>query len=166
MSTTNKIGYQNAGSSTAITMTLTSLASGGARQSTAVDNTVNLFLDALVTFKITVGTVTGTPQVQFYIAGSIDGTNWPGEGSANNDGVTGTDGTITLEVPTNLIPLGPALNTPTSAKTYFTEPMSVAAAFNGVLPNKWSLVAVNNTGAALSASNCSAQYQGISSTNG
>lgn len=162
MSTNNKIAY---GGNTSITITLNSLANTSQRQSAAIDNSTNLYFDALVTITVVAGTVASSKVVNIYVAGSIDGTTWPGEGSGNNDGVTGLDAAITLESPTNLRLLG-VLNTPTSSETYVSEPLSVASAFYGVLPTKWSIIIDNESGAAFNASGCSAHYNGVYSTNG
>lgn len=162
MSTSNKIAF---GSNTSITITLNSLGSTSSRQSAAVDNTTNLYLDALVTVTLVAGTV-GSPNIAYiYVAGSIDGTTWPGEGSGNNDGVTGSDAAITLESPTNLRLLG-VVNMPTSSKTYVSSPMSVAQAFGGTMPEKWSIIVNNQSGAALGGSSNAASYTGCYSTNG
>ena len=163
MSTTNKLSF---GTSTAIGCTIDSLANLAARQSAAVDNSTNLYLDALVT--LTVVQSGGTPgsdkAINVYAAGSEDGTKWPGEGSGNNDGVNGADGAITLESPTNLRLIG-SISAPTASKTYTSQPLSVAQAFAGVLPRKWSIVVENRTGMAFSTG-CGLQYSGVASTNG
>lgn len=134
------------GASTAITITLASLASGSARQSAVVDNASNLFLDVMVNLsvKLASGSPGGERTVYVYVYGSEDGTNY-------TDNATGSDAAITMRSPTNLRPLG-IINTPDSgALTYKSGPMSVAAAFGGVIPRKWGIVVVNNTGLALSA---------------
>lgn len=163
MSTTNKIAF---GASTAITITPSTLGSTSAWQSASVDNSTNLYLDALVTLTATLsnGTPGSDKQINVYAAGSEDGTKWPGEGSGNNDGVTGADATITLESPTNLKLIG-SISAPTANKTYTSQPLSVAAAFNGILPRKWSIVVENRTGMAFVAG-ATLQYSGVSSTNG
>lgn len=157
----NKIAF---GGNTAITITLNSLASLSSRQSAAVDNTANLYLDALVNVILAAGVVASPTTTYVYVAGSIDGTTWPGEGSGNNDGVTGLDAAITLENPTNLRLLG-VINMPTASKTYESSPMSVAQAFGGVMPLKWSIIVNNQSGAAYGASGCSATYTGVYTTN-
>lgn len=134
------------GASTAITITLASLASASARQSAVVDNASNLFLDVMVNLsvKLASGSPGGERTVYVYVYGSEDGTNY-------TDNATGSDAAITMRSPTNLRPLG-IINTPDSgALTYKSGPMSVAAAFGGVIPRKWGIVVVNNTGLALSA---------------
>lgn len=153
----NKIAY---GTSTAIAITAGSLGNATARQSASVDNSSNLYLDALVTITVGIGTVAAPKTVNVYVAGSEDGTAWPGEGSGSNDGVTGADAAITLEAPTNLRLLT-SISTPTSTKTYI-QVGSVAQAFGGVIPRKWSIIVDNESGAALTS--CALQYSGVFST--
>jgi hypothetical protein len=53
------------------------------------------------------------------------------------------------------------LNVVADAATYKSEPMSVAAAFGGILPDHWGIALENKTGGTLDASTGSAFYQGI-----
>ena len=138
----------------ALTITLTSLASAGQRGSAAVDNTANLFLDALVQLKIKTGTVVAPSVINVYAYGTADG------GTDYGDGVTGTDAAQTLTSPPNLTLIG-VINCPANATTYVSNPMSVARAFGGVLPDHWGIVVENKTGAAFDASVASAWYQGV-----
>lgn len=145
----------------AITITLNSLASSqtAMRASTSVDNSVNLYVDALVA--VVLATATGTPAndqaVYVYAYGQIDGTNYTA-------GVTGSDAAFTATNPPNLPLIGvvafPAQNT--TATTY--GPFSVAQAFGGVLPTKWGIVVENFTGLALASASMSANYTGINAT--
>jgi hypothetical protein len=139
-----------------ITCTINSLASAGARASTFVDNSTNLFEDALVEVTIVTGS-TGTSAsgyVNVYALGSVDG------GTTYGEGATGTDAGITLTVPPNARLVG-TINTVANTTTYKSAPMSIAQAFGGFLPQKWVLVVSNQSGHALAASGNSAQYQGV-----
>lgn len=146
------------GTASSFTLTLASLASSATagRESTAVDNTTDLFLDALVYVKVTLqaGTPANDKAVYVYAYGSHDGTNYP-------DAVTGTDAAITLNDPTQLRLIG-VISAPTSAGV-FDGLFSVAAAFGGVLPPKWGIVVRNYTGIALSATagDHAAGYRGV-----
>ncbi len=140
--------------SSAFTITATTLATGAARESNAIDNSTNQYLDALVFVQATLAT--GTPatgaQVNVYAYGSEDGTNY-------GDNVTGSDAAVTLRSPTNLRLIG-VTSTPTAgALNYKGHPMSVAQAFGGVLPRKWGIVIENQSGFAFTA--CSASWTGI-----
>jgi hypothetical protein len=134
------------------------LANNGARASTAVDNTTNLFLDVLVQFKIKTGAsgTTATGTVNVYAYGTANG------GTNYSDGATGTDAAITLTSPPNAgTPIG-IINCVANATTYISQPMSVAAAFGGVLPDHWGIIIENKTGGALDTTegNHGKWYQG------
>ena len=136
------------GTSTAFTLTLASLASSSTagRESTAVDNTSNLFVDALVRLqcKLQTGSPANDKAIYVYAYGSEDGTNY-------TDPATGSDAAITLRAPTNLRLIG-VISTPDSGGlTYKGGPFSVAQAFGGVLPRKWGIVVQNYSGVTLSA---------------
>lgn len=148
----------------AITCTLASLASSATagRESAAVDNTSNLWLDTLVyvAVKLTSGTPGNDKAVYVYVAGTVDKTTpkWPDE-------ITGLDAAITFDNPTNLRLLG-VINAPTASATFRGGPWSVASVFGGVLPEKWSIAIRNYTNIALDATegNHTKIYQGIYST--
>ena len=151
-----KIKY---GTSTAFTLTLASLASSATvgRESTAIDNTSNLYVDALVYVKVALqaGAPANDQTVYVFVYGSEDGTNY-------TDNATGTDAAITMRVPSNLRPLG-VISTPTNGATYPGGPFSVAQAFGGVMPRKWGIVVRNYSGQTLSATegNHAYTYTGI-----
>lgn len=136
----------------------TGLASGSARASTAVDNTTNLYDDALVsvTYKTASGTISGQKAVNVYAFATSDG------GTRYTEGASGTDGPITLVSPTNLFYLG-TIACPAASTTYSGGPWSVAGAFNGPLPAGWGIVVENQTGVAADGteSNHAKTYQGV-----
>jgi hypothetical protein len=138
---TLKSSYGSSGQT--ITCTLASLANNGQRSALAVDNTSDLAVDVLVQMKIKSGVsgVSATGFVNIYAYGTTDGgTTYP-EGA-------GTDTGVTLTSPPNVRLIG-VLNVVANATTYSSEPMSVAAAFGGILPQKWGIIIENKTGAAL-----------------
>jgi hypothetical protein len=147
---------------TAITCTLASLASAAARESNWVDNTSNLFLDALVQVKVkTSASALGSDKaVYIYAAAIIDPTT-----PVYPDACTGADGGITLNSPTQLPLLG-VIWTPSTSTSYVLAPKSLAYLFGGTLPQKWGLVIVNSTGQALDATagNFLVAYQGVYAT--
>lgn len=146
-----------------ITITLASLAASATvcRASTAVDNTTNLYLDALVMGKVEPGVVASNKQVLIYAYGTADGGTTYGGGNGANT-ITGTDVSFTRADPTDLKLIG-VVPTPTASVVMFWGPYSVAQAFGGVLPDHWGLVVCNDTGVAFSgtAGNNKAFYQGI-----
>ncbi len=157
MATTIKPVYGTQG--VAITLTLTSLATVSAREATAVDNTSDLFFDAyvMVKTKTATGTIGADPYLYLYVVGSNDGgTTWP-------DPVTGSDAAITAGLNAKARLLG-AVNLAAASTAYKGGPFSVLAAFGGVaIPQKWSLIALNNTGVSLSATggDHAVTYQGV-----
>ncbi len=148
----------------AITCTLASLASSATagREGTAVDNTSNLYLDALVavSVKLQSGTPGNDKSVYVYVAGTVDAATptWP-------DAITGSDAAITFNSPVNLRLLG-VIAAPTASATFKGGPWSVAAAFGGVMPEKWSIAVRNYTNIALDATegNHKKIYQGVYAT--
>src|SRR5258708_68142 len=95
------------GTSTAITCTLASLASssGAGRGSTAIDNSVNLYDDALVTVSVKTSSsvLANDKAVYIYVYGSEDGIVYSGSSAE----AEGTNIAVTLDSPTNL--RGPAV---------------------------------------------------------
>ena len=156
-----KVKYSGAG--TAITCTLNSLAASATvgRQSTAVDNTSNLYDDAIVTAIIsTSASALAAPNAVYcYIAGE-----WDAVPSYDQDtAVMGaSDAAYTIDAPTNLR-LAAIINCSTSSKVY-NKSFSVAQACGGVMPAKWIVVIVNNTGQALLGSGNSLSYCGLTFT--
>lgn len=143
----------------AITITLASLASGSAREATAVDNSSNLYLDAYVMLKTktSTGTIGSDPYIYLYAIGSDDaGTTWP-------DPATGADAGITAGINAKAHLLG-AVNLAAVSTAYKGGPFSVLAAFGGVaIPKQWSIIALNNCGVSLSgtAGDHALTYQGV-----
>lgn len=143
---------------TSITITVASLATAGARECTAIDNTTNLFLDAEVylALKLQAGTPASDKTINVYAYGSMDGTNY-------TDNATGSDAGVTLRSPTNLRLLASIATPDAGALTYKYVIGSVAAAFGGVLPPKWGIVVENRTNITFDATggNHTTQYRGI-----
>ena len=141
-----------------ITCTINSLGSGSARQSTYIDNTSNLDDDDLVVLvvKTAASGTSSTGHVDLYFYGSADLSTYP-------DAITGTDGTYTMVSPSNLF-LVRSVNAVSNGTTYESEPISVSAAFGGVVPPQWGIVVVNNSGAALASTGNSAFFAGVQYT--
>lgn len=145
-------------SSTGFTITLASLANGSARQSTAIDNSSNKYLDASLQLriKLATGTPSGAASIIIWFYGSEDGTNY-------GDNATGSDAAITLTTPTNL--RGPfTLACPSAGGLTWNAVIgSVASYFGGVLPRKWGVVVQNSSGLALDSTegNHTKTYTGI-----
>jgi hypothetical protein len=148
------------GTSSNFTLTLASLASSATagRESTVVDNTSDLFIDAMVQVKVALQS--GTPSVDkavyVYAYGSEDGSTY-------TDNATGSNAAITLRAPTAMRLIGVIPCPDSGALTYEGQPMSVASAFGGILPRKWGIVVRNYTGVTLSATegDHSYKYSGV-----
>lgn len=143
-----------------ITITITSLGSTSLRQSTAVDNTSNLFMDVKLAVKVKTNAAgtSATGVVNVFAYATADG------GTTYSGGATGTDAAYTNNKDA-LIYLG-SLPTIANATTYVSM-FSLSRAFGyGGIPAKWGIVIDNQSGAALdsTAGNHSAVYQGINAT--
>lgn len=153
-----KTAYGSNGQAFTITLaSLTSSATAG-RESTAIDNTGDKFLDVLVFLKIKTGSgaAANDQAVIVYVYGTVDnGSTWP-------DAVTGSDAAITFNSPTQLSELG-RVYAPTATTTFKGGPWSVARLFGGVMPAKWGIAVRNYQGQTLSATggDHAALYQGI-----
>jgi len=136
-----------------ITITLASLASDtnllAGRESTALDNSSNLYLDYLISGKITTGTSPTTARsIQVWAVGSWDGTTWP-------DVFDGTDSTETITSANHKNSIcrfiAEMATDATSDRTYHFGPVSLASAFGGVLPVKVVFFVTHNTAVNLNS---------------
>lgn len=140
-----KIYYDTASD---VTITLASLASDTnlltGRESSAVDNTINKYLDYLISGKITTGTSPTTARsIQVWAVGSWDGTSWP-------DVFDGTDSaeTITSANHKNAVCrfIADLATDSTSDRAYHFGPVSIASVFGGICPPKFVIFVTQNTG--------------------
>lgn len=146
-----KIAY---GSSSAMTITLTSLATSSTRvtgrQSTAIDNTSNKYLDYLVSGKVTTGTSpTDAKQIDVWVFASYNDTPlYP-------DSMGGTDAAYTAtstSILAGALALAASISTNnTSDRTYWVNPFSVAALFGGQMPKYFGIFIAHDTGVNLNA---------------
>lgn len=137
------------------TCTLASLATSATfvagREAVFVDNTSALYDDARLSGKITVGTSpTANTQIQIYVFGSMDDTpTWP-------DAMAGADANKSITsvgVGLSFLKLAAVINvdSTTSNRTYNFDCPSVAQCFGGVLPKRFGIWVVHNTGVNLHA---------------
>lgn len=146
---------------TAVAMTVTnlnSLASSATAgwQSAVVNNTTDEYLDALVQVVLSFANTApaNSRGAYVYAAGGI-------ESGVLSNPASGTQGSITLlDITTNAQNLRMIGFIPYTTQNEVAEssPMSVAAAFGGILPPFWSIVVVNHSGAALTATGNSAKW--------
>lgn len=137
-----------------ISITLASLASDttrlAGRESDAVDNSSNLYVDALVSGKITTAsTPTANRRIEIWVYAQHDDT------PTYMDVLDGTDSNETFAVEAqrnSALRLAATILQPdTTARTSWFAPFSVAALFGGVMPKRWGLWVVQDTGQNLSA---------------
>lgn len=147
----NKFGT----SGQSLTITMAGVVANAGRESTAVDNSSNKWVDAQLVVKIRTGPsgTSSTGMVAIFAYGSVDG------GSTYSGNATGTDGNLT---PMNMVQIG-SIAVAANATDYKSAVLSVAAAFGGSLPERWGIAILNLTGATLDAtgSNFSAKWQGV-----
>lgn len=140
-------------SSASITIGLNSLATSSTllagRESTQVDNTTNLYMDALVQGVVTVGTTpTSGKTIAIYV--------WGSDTSLATTALDVLDGTDSAETITNegvrnsvlRLGAGITLTAATSDVAYPIAPFSVRALF-GNMPKYWGLFVTHDTVAAL-----------------
>lgn len=136
------------------------------RESTVIDNTTNLYDDALLSGQVTVGTTpTANTLILVYVFAILDDTpTYP-------DVMDGTDSDETLTsvgVGQGFLKLAAAMNcdSTTSNRAYAFGPVSVASLFGGIMPNKWSIFVTHNTGVALNSTsgNHFFKYTGVTYT--
>jgi hypothetical protein len=137
------------------------------RESTQIDNTTNLYVDALVQGLVTVGTTpTANTVINVYV--------WGSDTSLATTAIDVLDGTDSAETLTNVGILASALRLAASAYVtattsdlaYPISTFSVAALFGGVMPRFWGLFVAHNTAVNLNATggNHVFQYTGIKYT--
>ena len=155
----------NYASSQSITLpsALNSLATGSAVQTDVITTgTSNNTTDSLVHVEIGVGAITpsASTTVSIYAFGSEDGTSYPG-GASSTEVLGGGNGAVTLSANGNNLKFLGVIQAHTASIVIKSEPMSIAAAFGGIMPRKYGLVIQNNTGANLAGSGHAAKYSEI-----
>jgi hypothetical protein len=145
-----KLAY---GTASDLTITLASMASDTnlltGRESATIDNSANLFLDYLVSGKITAGTSpTAARSIEVWAVGSWDGTNWPDVFDGTESAETITSADIKASVCRFVAAMATAN---TSDRVYHFGPVSLAAAFGGTLPPKVVLFVTHSTGQNLNS---------------
>lgn len=141
-----KLSYQ---ASSAMTVTLASLATGSAQQSLAYVNTGSNWTDGVLVVKLTTTTGTHGGNMACYVHG------WATPDNTNFSSPVTTDSDMALVISTGMNLVGPAVvNFGTSATGTTSRVMvipSVANFFGGQLPQKFGFVIENNCLALASA---------------
>jgi len=133
---------QTFGTKTSLTVTLTSLGSGSARESNVLDLTSSLELDVLFRVKANGSAAGNTGTLEVYAYAALGDTGY-------SDGATGSDAAFTAANIQNAKFVDNIIMNGTTQVIAVLR--SLRAAFGGTLPNKVGLIFYNNSGAALSA---------------
>ena len=157
-----KQAFQSSQTFTLTSANLTNSATAGWK-SAAVDNTTNLYDDALVMARLAaVNTAPANSRAIFFFAhGLVDDAN--SNYTSTGDGIPdGSVGTITFPDVSTAVLTCPTLGVipyPTQNKALNGGPWSVAQAFGGILPPKWCITMVNYSGMTLSVT--AIEYRGV-----
>lgn len=137
-------------SGNALASSTTAGASSAARTSPTTANLVDALVMVSATLGATAITASATTGVYVWAYASTNGTSWP-------DALGGTDSAVASLTPANgnsLRFLGYIPFTAnTAGATYRSQPLSIAAAFGGVVPQYWAIAFQNQTGQALATTN-------------
>ena len=149
---------ENFSTSTTIPCTLAGLANAAARESAIVDNSTNLYDDAMFTLKFTLagGSMASDKAVYVYFHGSEDGVVY-------TEPMTAADAGITLTTANNLT-LGMVISCVSNTTGAYVKTLgSVAQMFGGVLPRKWGFIVQNQAGPAFNGTETNFQksYTGV-----
>lgn len=136
-----------------LTITLASLASSSdlltGRESTLVDNSSLVYLDYLLGGYLTTGTSpTNATRIVIGVVGMLNDTEWPDVFDGTDSGETVTSDAIRNAIVRTLADITVSN---TSNRTYPFGPLSVAAAFGGIVPRKFVIFAAHSTGVALNS---------------
>lgn len=126
-----------------LTITLANLAHDAARESTAVDNTSNLYEGGKLLVQVETGATTpGSDRaVYVYVYGNDGGSTYP-------DRCSGSDASVALDNPTNLDLIG--VISCLASGTQYRKLFDLSEIWPSGLPSKWGVVLKNRTGYALS----------------
>ena len=154
-------------SSATITNAIESLATSSSwtagYESDVLDNTSNLYLDYLISGKITTGTSPSSGVIEVWAIGILDDSTYPDV----FDGTTGAETITSREVLYGHGKLVAAITNSTNSDTsYYFGPVSLASLFGGQVPKKVVFFTVHNTGVNLNstASNHKLYQTGVYAT--
>ena len=155
---TATVNYSSTTDTSALTITLASLASSSSlttgRESTVVDNTSNKYLDYRVFGQITTGT---TPTVNKTIAIYVYAPTKVASSSytypvATTTNLTGADAAATFEAEQrNMLRLGAAITVNATSNRAYTFSFNIAPLFGGFVPLKWGLFVTHDTAVNLNS---------------
>jgi hypothetical protein len=150
-----------------VTITLAALAASSTlvagRESATVDNSLNLYLDYLLSGKVTTGTAPTAGIIEVWVVAELDDTTWPDV----FDGTESAETVTTRDILTSCARLAASMTTDATAnRTYPFAKISVASLFGGVCPRKFVVFVTHSTVAALNATagNHDVNVQGVYET--
>jgi hypothetical protein len=133
-------------------------------ESDVIDNTTNLYLDYLVTAKIELGNSATAGEIRIYVVGTLDDTpTYP----APFDGTESTEDTSTATLRDSharLIASATTRADPGTDDDYYLGPVSVASAFGGICPAKFTIFIAHSTGVNLASSGNQVTIKGVYAT--
>lgn len=116
-------------------------------KSAVVDNSANLYLDALVQAEFgAVNTAPSSSKGIYLYAYSAVNTLYTGTGAAAIDGVQGTVTFPDITVLNTPLPLLGVVPYPVQNIALVSQAFSVARLFGGSLPTKWGIAMINHSG--------------------
>lgn len=138
-----------------------STTTGVAASAVATTDTSNNIVDAIVQIKIAgaAHTPSATTNWLFWVIGSMDGTSFAGAQSGSVEDFNDGDAAETIDVDGNNMNFLGSLYMHTASVDMLSKPFSIAAAFGGVMPAKWAIVAQNQTGTTAAASGHEVGYR-------
>ena len=157
--------YVRTGAGTTLTVTnLNSLASSATAgwQSARIDNTSNLYDDYLISVKLDMANTAPANDKAAYVylcPFYYDGSTWFATDGGTATLPSGTEGTYTIANPNNLVLLG--VMAYTTADMVMQKHFLVSNAFGRFMPDGFSIVIINFTGAAIAASANVVQWTGL-----
>jgi hypothetical protein len=127
-------------------------------ESTAIDNTSNVYEDYRVTAKITAGTTLTAGELRMYLVGLLDDSTWPDvfDGTSSAETVTNTairDAVCKLAAISQ--------TTATNSVVYYLDCPSAKQAFGGYLPKKFVVFITHSMVGALAASGNQVTVTGV-----
>lgn len=154
--------------SAAFNITLGSLAttSTGGRQSDAVSNAVNKYLDYMIGGKIKAGTSPSAGVIEVWAYAAVNDTpTYP-------DVLTGADGNVTFTSRDILVSsmrlIASLVTDTTTGRVYWWAPVSLSSLFGGFCPFNFGVFVSNQTGVVLdsNSANSAIYYKPVYMTNG
>lgn len=155
---TQSLSYASTTDTTALSITLASLATSATlvagRQSAVVDNSSNLYLDAILSGQITTGTSPTGGRIEVWAWGLLkqasSAETYPVAG-ASALGASDAAATFDVEQKRALALASVIAVNTTSDRAYAVNPVSVASLFGGALPMFWGVFVTHSTGVNLNA---------------